>query len=95
MKILIPRREAVKPACHAEHGYVTLQRAAEWASVSEKTLKRWVGRGLPIYQAGPRERVLLKPEDIDRFLTCKRTQPIDLHQLVDEVMADLNRKKAD
>ena len=71
-------------------GYLTLKRAAEWASVSEKTIKRWIGRGLPIYQAGPRERVLLKAEDIDRFLTCMKTQPVDLNQLVDEVMAELN-----
>ena len=70
-------------------GYLTLKRAAEWASISEKTLMRWIGRGLPVYQAGPRERVLLKAEDINRFLTCKKAQSVDLNQLVDEVMADL------
>jgi predicted site-specific integrase-resolvase len=70
-------------------GYMTLKRAAAWASISEKTLMRWIGRGLPVYQAGPRERVLLKAEDIDRFLTCKKAQLVDLNQMVDEVIAEL------
>ena len=71
-------------------GYFPVKQAAVWAGVSTKTLQRWIGRGLPVYQAGPREKVLLKPCDIDRFLTRRKTQPIDLNQLVDEVMGDLN-----
>jgi len=71
-------------------GYLPVKKAAAWVGVSPKTLQRWIGRGLPIYQAGPREKVLLKPCDIDRFLTCRKTHPIDLNQLVDEVMGDLN-----
>ena len=92
---LSPRQGSGNSEDSLERGYLTLRRAAEWASVSEKTLRRWISRGLPIYQAGPRERVLLKSEDIDQFLTCKKAQPIDLNQLVDQVMADLNRKKTD
>lgn len=91
--VMLPCARSRRSEDLLQRGYLTLKRAAEWACVSEKTMRRWIGRGLPVYQAGPRERVLLKPEEIDQFLTCKRTQAVDLDHLVDEVMADLNRAK--
>lgn len=70
-------------------GYVSLREAAQWASVSMKTLKRWIQRGLPVYQAGPRTKVLLRLEDIERFLTRRQERSIDLGQLVNDVIAGL------
>lgn len=49
-------------------GYMPLREAAKWAGVSSRTMKRWFGRGLPKYQAGPREKVLVRREDIEAFL---------------------------
>ena len=49
-------------------GYLPLREAARWAGVSTKTMQRWFERGLRHYQAGPREKVLVRREDIDSFL---------------------------
>jgi len=72
-----------------EPAYLGLRAAAKWAGVSEKTIKRWLKRGLPTYQAGPREKILLKREDIDRFLTQKRVSQVDLNKLVEDTLRDL------
>ena len=67
-------------------GYLPLLEAALWAGVSVRTLKRWIRKGLPTYQAGPKEKVLIRPADIDAFLTCKEAQVPDLNAMVEEVM---------
>ena len=36
-------------------GYLPLLEAALWAGVSVRTLRRWIKKGLPTYQAGPGE----------------------------------------
>jgi hypothetical protein len=56
-------------------------------------MKRWIVQGLPVYQAAPRTKVLVKPGDIDQFLTRKRTQQVDVKALVDEVCASLHANK--
>lgn len=70
-------------------GYLPLKQAAAWAGVSCKTLQRWIGRGLPVYQAGPREKVLVRPTDIDQFLTCRKKASVALDAIVEEVMEGL------
>jgi predicted site-specific integrase-resolvase len=70
-------------------GYLPFSQAARWAGISERTLKRWIGKGLPKYQAGPREKILIKPEDIHRFLTKKVEPQVDLDSLVEEVLQDM------
>ena len=77
-----------------ERGYIPLVAAAAWAGVSPRTLKRWISRGLPIYQAGPREKVLVKPQDIDQFLTRKQAPTPDLGAMVDEVLQGLSKGRA-
>ncbi len=69
-----------------DRGYMSLVDSAAWAGVSPRTLKRWIRRGLPIYQAGPREKVLVKPGDIDQFLTRKQVPVPDLGAMVEEVL---------
>lgn len=69
-----------------KQGYFPLRKAATWAGVSLKTLQRWIGRGLPVYQAGPREKVLIRPADIDQFLTRRQQPPVNLDALVDDVL---------
>ncbi len=69
-----------------ERGYMSLVDAAAWAGVSPRTLKRWIRRGLPTYQAGLREKVLVRPGDIEQFLTRKQAPTPDLGAMVDEVL---------
>lgn len=69
-----------------QQGYFPLRKAAAWAGVSLKTLQRWIRRGLPVYQAGPREKVLIRPADIDQFLTRCQQAPVNLDALVSDVL---------
>lgn len=68
-------------------GYVSLQEAARWASISGKTIRRWISRGLPVYQAGPRTKVLVRLQDIERFLMRRQASPINLEHVIDEVLS--------
>ncbi len=68
--------------------------AATWAGVSSRTLKRWIRRGLPVYQAGPGEKVLVRPSDIDQFLTRRQPPTRNLGALVEEVLQSLNNQGA-
>lgn len=71
-------------------GYLSLSEAARWAGVSTKTLLRWIKKGLPRYQAGAKEKVLIRPVDIEAFLTRKQPASIDLNAMVAEVMGNLS-----
>jgi len=77
-----------------QDGYLPLVEAATWAGVSPRTLKRWISRGLPTYQAGPREKVLVKSSDIDQFLTRKQVPVPDLGAMVDEVLQGFSQGRA-
>jgi hypothetical protein len=75
-------------------GYLTLDAAAQYASVSPRTVKRWIARGLPVYQGTPRGKILVRPGDIDQYLE-KRTAPrLDLDVMVHEVMRGLAKQAA-
>ena len=73
----------------AHSGFLSLEHAAEYADVSKKTIKRWVERGLPIYQAAPRSKVLIRPTDIEAYLTRQQASPPNIDALVDEVVKEL------
>lgn len=45
--------------------------------------------GLPAYQAGARERVLVKPMDIEAFLTRKEAPRADITALVNDTLREL------
>ncbi len=75
-------------------GYLPLLEAAVWAGVSAKTMKRWIQRGLPIYQAGPREKVLIRPADIEAFLTRRQVPVPDLDAMVEDAMKSLRSDPA-
>ncbi len=77
------------PSLTTQPGYLPLREAARWAGVSDRTIKRWVARGLPTYQAGPREKLLIRPTDIDAFLTRRQVPVQDLDEMVEEVMRSL------
>lgn len=46
---------------------------------------------MPTYQAGPRTKVLIKPGDIDAFLTKHKASTVDLDKLVEDVVAGLQK----
>ena len=71
-------------------GYLSIKGAAEYASVSKKTIQRWIKGGLPAHQGTARGKVLIRPADIDVYLTRKQAPSLDLDALVDGVMRDLS-----
>lgn len=79
----------VLPSSTIQPGYLSLSEAARWAGVSTKTISRWIGKGLPRYQAGTKEKVLIRPVDIEAFLTRKQSASIDLNAMVTEIMENL------
>ncbi len=88
----LQRRTLEYAGCVPQLGYLSIEHAAKWADVSPRTLKRWIKAGLPIYQAEPRGKVLVKPSDIDQFLT--RKQVPDLGAMVEEVFQGFNQGRA-
>lgn len=76
-------------------GYLPLADAAGWAGVSVRTMKRWIASGLPVYQAMARGKVLVRPADIDAFLTKQQAPKLDLSRLVNEVTRDLRARYND
>lgn len=74
-------------------GYLPLREAAAWAGVSDKTVRRWIRRGLCFRQVVNGGKILIHPTDIDRFLVPKQVPQVDLNRLVNEVMRDLGRPR--
>ena len=42
--------------------YLPIDGAAQYASVSTKTIQRWIKGGLPVYQGTARGKVLIRPK---------------------------------
>ncbi len=70
-------------------GYLSIESAAKFCDVSNKTVKRWLNRGLPYFQEGPRTKVLIAPEDIRMFLTKRQVPKSNLDVMVQEVIRGL------
>jgi len=70
-------------------GFLDIGKAARWASVSEKTISRWLGRGLQFYQEGQRTKILIRPTDLEEFLTRRQAPKPALDMLVQEVIRGL------
>ncbi len=71
-------------------GFMPLVEASAWAGVSPpQRTRRWFGQGLPRYQAGPRGKVLIRPGDIEQFLTRQQAAKPELDRMVEEVMKSL------
>jgi excisionase family DNA binding protein len=83
------RTELKVPGVEARVGYMSVAMAAAWVGVSRKTVKRWIARGLSFYQAAPREKVLVRPVDIDAFLARRQTAQVNLSAMVENVMESL------
>lgn len=75
-------------------GFLSLDHAAAYADVSVKTIKRWIERGLPKYQAGPGSKVLIRPGDIEQFLINKETKAPNINEMVKKVIQELHGSTA-
>ncbi len=73
--------------------YLGIERTAQSCDVSPKTIKRWLAHGLPHFQEGPRTKVLIRPSDIEQFLTRQQVSKPSLDALVEETLQDLDSKK--
>ena len=73
--------------------FLALKSAAVWADASTRTIKRWIAKGLPYYHAGPGTKILIRPSDIENFLTRQQHQTPSLDALVNETLAELGAKQ--
>ncbi|ULA61619.1 MAG: hypothetical protein LZF60_340160 [Nitrospira sp.] len=71
-------------------GYLSIAGAAQYASVSKKTVKRWIKGGLTVHQGTLRGKVLIRPTDIDAYLTKRQAPKLDLDALVNDVLRELS-----
>jgi excisionase family DNA binding protein len=78
------------PGSASPVGYLSIEGAAKYASVSTKTIERWIQGGLPVHQGTARGRRLIRPSDIDAFLTRKQAPRLDLNAIVQEVIKGLD-----
>ena len=74
--------------------FMSLATAARHVGLSVRTVRRWVRQGLPIFRAGPRAKILVRPADIEAFLKRQQAQQPDLDSLVDEVMRSFTNSTA-
>lgn len=73
--------------------YLSIEGAAQYASVSTKTIQRWMRAGLPVYQGIARGKVLIRPTDIDVYLTRRQARQIDLDALVNDAVRGLQGQR--
>ena len=73
-------------------GYLSLEEAARYASVSTRTIKRWIRAGLPVYQGTRRGKVLIRPTDIDAHLTRRQARQLNLDAMVEDVLLGLREE---
>jgi predicted site-specific integrase-resolvase len=72
-------------------GYLSLKKAAAWADVSIKTIKRWIAAGLPVYQGVTGGKVLVRPQDINSFLQKRQVPQVDVDALVNETLTEMGK----
>ena len=75
-------------------GYLTLRGAQAWTGMSQRTIKRWIVAGLPVYQGVTGGKLLVKPQDIDQFLQKRQTPKVDLDALVNETLREIGVGKS-
>ena len=57
--------------------------------VSVRTVDRWIQRGLAFYQASPKSKILISPQDLEAFLTRKSARKPNLDSMVSDVVQEL------
>ncbi|MFH0812843.1 MAG: helix-turn-helix domain-containing protein [Pseudomonadota bacterium] len=68
-------------------GYLRIRSAAEYCSISERTLRTWLKEGLP--HSKVKGVVLVKIENLDAFIEQFETRENQVDHVVDEVLYGL------
>ncbi len=81
--------------CHecGEVDKADIRATARREGASTRTVRRWLEKGLPCFQAAPGSKILIKLEDVEAFLTRRCKTQVDLNAMADEVMAEIVAKK--
>ena len=72
--------------------FLDIKTTAQWCSVSPRTIRRWISAGLPIFQASPRSKILLRADDVQAFLSRQRPPQSDLDRLVAQTWEELVKR---
>lgn len=86
------KRKRVDTTTH-KPGYFPIMEAAKYASVSTKTIQRWIRSGLPVFQGTARGKVLIRPADIDVYLTRKQARQLDLDAIINDAVRGVQGEK--
>jgi excisionase family DNA binding protein len=70
---------------------LTLRAAASFCSLSERTIKRMIARGLPVYRPSPGGKILIKPEDLDAYMMRQQAQPVNV---LDDLLEELKPRRS-
>jgi len=64
-----------------KEGYFDVKRSAKFASVSVKTVRRWIGEGrLPGYK--PDGKILVKRADLDKLIEASKIEIEDIDKII-------------
>jgi hypothetical protein len=72
-------------------GLLDLAHAAQWACVSPRTFRRWIERGLRVQRETSRSKILVRPADIESFLTAQQASRPDLDAMVADTLQELQQ----
>ena len=66
-------------------GWAKIKKAAQYAGISERTLRTWLKEGL-VYSRVRSGTVLIHKDDIDQFIRNFQVTKNEVKEIVDEVM---------
>jgi len=66
-------------------GWAKIKRAAKYADISERTVRKWLNKGLK-YSRLPTGTILIRYSDVDEFLESFAVDGDQVDRMVDEVM---------
>jgi hypothetical protein len=84
----------VKFSKSIESAYLDLKALARYSSISIRTLRKILANpaGPPHYRPGG--KLLVRKSDFDAWMAQFRREPVDLDSLVEEVLAEFQRRKS-
>lgn len=63
---------AAQDAAMHEREFLSVRDILESLPISMRSVRRWIHRGLPVYQSGPRAKVIIRRQDLELFLKKER-----------------------
>jgi len=73
--------------CTTGRGWLRIKDACDYCSVSERTIRNWMGEGLRFSKV--KGVVLIKANNLDEFLKKFEERKSQVDRVVDEVMRDI------